>query len=380
MTNRRRHLLGRVEAPPTHIGGNWYYLLPLLLTQHLWKNFTLEEETEEAAAKAAAVAAARGPRQHSDAARSVSSSFARQTPPQQSACSPGSRKVAAQQQGKKSYTPTEPNIHSLLSHSNLLMSHSIQLMYHSIKMVQHPGMPQPPLMTVLQCSPPPPGFTNLTSQQQSTQQQQAAAAASASHTLKAGLAGAGLGHTSLGLLTEDYNSLLHTPSVTAGMSPDLGWMCNLKLWNESSSRKRSTSWLRPDYHITIDKKYEDMTYSELVCGMTCVLNRIRREKPPNLSPDRYLAHFQYVTKKGQSGAFGPKALARYDHAVVSKYLDGDLPNGFISGVKECVDEFLSTEHLVVTEQLNAKLAALSQSQPQSFATVQQVQAQRRKKV
>ena len=77
-----------------------------------------------------------------------------------------------------------------------------------------------------------------------------------------------------------YSNLLHTPSTTAGMSPDMSWMCNLKLWNESSSRKRSTSWLRPDYHITIDKKYDDMTYSELVCGMTCVLNRIRHENHP----------------------------------------------------------------------------------------------------
>ena len=95
---------------------------------------------------------------------------------------------------------------------------------------------------------------------------------------------------------------------------------------EASKHKRSTNWLRPDCHIDKDKKFEDMSYFELVHGMHEVNKCIERAKIPGITAEGYAQHMSFVTLKGQSGAFPPIALALYDHLIVSKVIDNS-PRG-----------------------------------------------------
>ena len=176
-----------------------------------------------------------------------------------------------------------------------------------------------------------------------------------SHAIKAGLLGAGLSHGSIGLISEDFDNLLNPPRAPAGMVPDTDWLCNGLQWmTKMSSRKKSTNWLRPEFHIEADKYYHEMSYGELMFGMSRVMDCIQRAKIPGLCADAYLEHLKFVTLKGRGGLFPPEALARYDHRIVTKVMDRRLPEGFIGNDAESVSEHLSAEHMTAVKDILAK--------------------------
>ena len=126
----------------------------------------------------------------------------------------------------------------------------------------------------------------------------------------------------------------------------------------------TSNWLRPDHHIDVDKKHEDMSFQELMYGMNCVRDKIRRENLIELKVEDYDAHMSFVTMKGQTGAFPPKALALYDHKVVSRVIERKIPK-FTAGDVESVNAHLSAEHMTVVETLLAQQKSGGSGQQQS---------------
>ena len=117
-------------------------------------------------------------------------------------------------------------------------------------------------------SAPPPGFQTLP-----VGGVRGGALQDASHTLQTGLASAGLSTASLGLLGGEVGSLF-TANTTAQGMPDQDWLHNLKLMSDSNKRTRSSYKLRPDAHIDVDKKHDDMSFQELSNGMNEVMEYI----------------------------------------------------------------------------------------------------------
>ena len=167
--------------------------------------------------------------------------------------------------------------------------------------------------------------------------------------MQTGMASAGLSTASLGLLGGD-TARLFTPQDSTGM--DMDWLGNLKLLSDNSKRKRSTNKLRPDCYIEVDKKFDDMNFQELSNGMNGVADYISNVNSPRISLAGYSAHMRFVSLKAQGGAFPAKALAKYDHKVVSAVLEGDL-HDFVSGYKPAIEAHLSAEHMGVVEKLLA---------------------------
>ena len=74
---------------------------------------------------------------------------------------------------------------------------------------------------------------------------------------------------------------------------------------------------------------------------------------------------RFVTLKAQGGAFSPKALASYDHKVVTRVIEGDLPD-FVSGDTTSVEFHLSAEHISLVERMlssNTQYSGGSSSNP-----------------
>ena len=117
------------------------------------------------------------------------------------------------------------------------------------------------------------GSTLFTQHQQQQQQQRGwstsapteAATNVGLHTLQSGLGSAGLDAAALGVVDGDFNNLFSAQGGVAGI--DNVFLKNMHLYTEAGKRKRSDNWLRPDYHLDTDKKYEDMSVSDLLYDM-----------------------------------------------------------------------------------------------------------------
>ena len=174
----------------------------------------------------------------------------------------------------------------------------------------------------------------------------------ATHSLGAyTLESAGVNAAALGL-QGGFNSLFQVNTSDQGMVQETELLNTLKLLTDAGKRKKSNNWLRPDHHIEIDKKFENMSYQELVHGMNCVRDRIRSENRPEIKVEDYEAHMSFVSMKGQSGLFGTKALVLYDYSVVSRFLEGKISK-FVAGDVPSINAHLSAEHLAVVESLLA---------------------------
>ena len=119
-------------------------------------------------------------------------------------------------------------------------------------------------------------------------------------TIRAGLHRAGLNTASMGIADGDFGSLYTPQQAQQGTGPEMDLLMGMRLMGEASKRKRSTNWLRPDCHIDKDKKFEDMSYYELVHGMHEVNKCIERAKIPGVTTEGYGQHMSFVTLKGQS--------------------------------------------------------------------------------
>ena len=136
------------------------------------------------------------------------------------------------------------------------------------------------------------------------------------------------------------------------MMQEADLLSKLKSLTDAGKRKRSSNWLRPDHHIESDKKFENMSFQELMHGMNCVRDRVRIENHPEIRIEDYEAHMSFVSMKGQTGAFNTRALALYDYSVVSRVLDRKIPR-FMAADVFSVNAHLSAEHLAVVETLLA---------------------------
>ena len=166
------------------------------------------------------------------------------------------------------------------------------------------------------------------------------------------LESAGVSASSLGI-QGNFGNLFTEDTHDRGMIQDADWLSRIKYLTDVGKRKRSSNWLRPDHHIEMDKRHEDMSFLELWYGMNCVRDRIRKENLQELRVEDYDAHMRFVSLKAQVGQFPAKALAMYDHKVVSSVMDGSIPK-FIAGYEEAVNCHLSAEHLSIVETLVAQ--------------------------
>lgn len=160
--------------------------------------------------------------------------------------------------------------------------------------------------------------------------------------MSAGLGSAGISTASLGVLDGDLNNLFSNEGGVAGINNDFSH--NMQLYAAAGKRKRSDNWLRPDYHLESDKKFEDMSLCELFYGMQGVYEMLIEKDIPELPASSYLDHMRFVKLKSQSGAFSAKQLARYDYKVVTRVIDRKLPC-FVGGDNRSVEAHLSAEHM-----------------------------------
>ena len=112
-----------------------------------------------------------------------------------------------------------------------------------------------------------------------------------------------------------------------------------------SKGKRAKHWLRPDYYLPHDKKYDEVSYQELMFGMISVPECLSRYNIPRLPVLNYLEHLKFVAMKGMTASFSPEALARYEYLVTSKVLAGLLPY-HIPANHEGVYTHLSAENVI----------------------------------
>ena len=140
----------------------------------------------------------------------------------------------------------------------------------------------------------------------------------------------------------DLNNLFSAQGGVAGI--DNVFLKNMHLYTEAGKRKRSDNWLRPDYHLDTDKKYEDMSISDLLYGMQGVYETLIKRNIPELPASAYLDHMRFVKLKSTTGAFSAKQLARYDYKVVTRVLEGKIPH-FVGGDEGAIQACLSAEHM-----------------------------------
>ena len=140
-----------------------------------------------------------------------------------------------------------------------------------------------------------------------------------STTLQAGLSAAGLTPAHMGLSGSFMDP--RSSHNSAGEGDLLSTLCRI---GEVTRRKRSSHWLRPDYHIPTDKVYSEMTYRELLFGMTCVQKKLMFANLPNWSARDYGDHMRFVAMKGLTNSFTAPALARYEHDLTLKVLSGEV--------------------------------------------------------
>ena len=123
--------------------------------------------------------------------------------------------------------------------------------------------------------------------------------------------------------------------------------------DSESKSNRFRHWLHPSYHILSDKRYDELSYRELVYGMVCISECMARQGFPQLPVSHYLQHFKYVALKGLSAIFSAEALAKYDNMVTSKVLSGVLPS-YVAADHEATYTFLSAENTIAVQKTSRK--------------------------
>ena len=134
--------------------------------------------------------------------------------------------------------------------------------------------------------------------------------------------------------------------------------------SSESKGKRAKHWLRPDFYLPHDRKYDDSLYDELVFGMVSVAECFARYNIPQVPVLNYLEHFKFLALKRMTASFGLEALARYEYLVTSKVLAGLLPV-HIPADHEGVYTHLSAENVVSkwTTQTRNTQKGLSKKRP-----------------
>ena len=112
-----------------------------------------------------------------------------------------------------------------------------------------------------------------------------------------------------------------------------------------SKSKRSKHWMRPDFYIPSEKRYDELSYRELMFGMVSVAQCMARYNIPTYPVLNYLEHMKYVAMKGMSASFTPESLSKYEYLVTSKVLAGQLPV-HVPAEHESVYTYLSAENTV----------------------------------
>ena len=103
--------------------------------------------------------------------------------------------------------------------------------------------------------------------------------------------------------------------------------------------------MRPDFYIPTEKRYGELTYRELMFGMSSVTECIARYNLPTYPVLNYLEHVKYVAMKGMTANFTPESIAKYEYLVTSKVLAGRLPV-HVQADHEAVYTHLSAENTV----------------------------------
>ena len=89
--------------------------------------------------------------------------------------------------------------------------------------------------------------------------------------------------------------------------------------------RRSKHWMRPDFYIPTEKRYDVLSYRELMFGMILVAECMARYNLPNYQVLNYLEHFRFDAMKGMMASFTSESLAKYEYLDTSKVLAGLLP-------------------------------------------------------
>ena len=96
--------------------------------------------------------------------------------------------------------------------------------------------------------------------------------------------------------------------------------------------KESLSKLQALSHLPEPKAIEKITYRDFICAMTKVLRSLTEL---DIDPSRYAAHMSFITTKAALNLYATDALIRYDAAVTSKVISGELSD-WVAADPECV--------------------------------------------
>ena len=144
-------------------------------------------------------------------------------------------------------------------------------------------------------------------------------------------------------------------------------MSGLQLLSESSKRKRSQHWIRPDYHLPYDKAYEDMSYRELMFGMINVLEYIHSAEIPYFTVPAYLQHMKFIAYKELKPTYTAKAMAHYEYDVTSGVMK--MKGGYVAGEHDASVKHLGLENTIAfvkaQEQLGKQAQAIRSLQSRS---------------
>ena len=128
------------------------------------------------------------------------------------------------------------------------------------------------------------------------------------------------------------------------------WFADNK--SSESKGKRSKHWMRPDFYIPTEKRYDELSYRELMFGMISVAECMARYNLPSYPLLNYLEHLKFVAMKGMSASFTPESIAKYEFLLTSKVLAGLLPV-HIPADHESVYTHLSAENTVAIKASSA---------------------------
>ena len=160
----------------------------------------------------------------------------------------------------------------------------------------------------------------------------------------------------LGILPEEYVNMEEI-NHQSGSEFDRSLLSGLLGLSESSRRKRSNNWMRPDCHIPTDKGHSEMSFPELVYGMTTVIKKMLTNPEsvnPRVSLLGYVNHMQFIAYKATTGAFDARALSNYEHKVTGNVLEGST-HDYIAGDEDAMTTHLSAENMIVVQELQQKL-------------------------
>ena len=173
------------------------------------------------------------------------------------------------------------------------------------------------------------------------------------HTVQAGLSGAGLNLSSMGVAGGNWSSLFGEDRQGGYAGNDL--MSGLQYLSGACQKKKSELWLRPDYHIPADKSYEEMSYRELVYGMVNVVQYLNMAQIPEITVADYLEHMKYICLKEIKPTYDQKAINKYEYDVTTKVFKNKIPK-YIAGEHDAEVSNLGMEHTMAFMRAQQQLA------------------------